>query len=444
MDIPALGADGEYRPRKHDTVRDCAGAAVAELSMVAPLYIARTVDAQRQLPPLPPAQRCAALAQAREVFGGAGFDDYLTLASRVSGLPITVTRAGAQAVLDGLATAFDAIEPARPTGAVLDRRSIGGGAVWARRGEVLGVHASGNAPGVHGLWPQALLLGYRVAVRPSRREPFTGHRLVQALRASGFRPGDVTYLPTGHDGADELIAAADLSMVYGGADVVDKYAGDATVFPNGPGRAKILITAEQDWRAHLDVVVDSIAAVGGTACVNATAVLYEGDPRPLAQALGARLKAMAPLPLSDPHAVLPAQPLDTAHATARLVRRAGAAATPILGADQVVADLGDGQAVLRPAVHLLGEPEPDTLNVELPFPCVWVAPWRRNEIAPLRNSLVLTAITDDEALVDRLLAEPTITNLYVGPVPTHHSEPAIPHDGFLADFLMRNKGFSRR
>ena len=54
MDIPALGADGEYRPRKHDTVRDCAGAAVAELSMVAPLYIARTVDAQRQLPPLPP------------------------------------------------------------------------------------------------------------------------------------------------------------------------------------------------------------------------------------------------------------------------------------------------------------------------------------------------------------------------------------------------------
>ena len=46
------------------------------------------------LPPLPPAQRCAALAQARKVFGGAGFDDYLTLASRVSGLPITVTRAG--------------------------------------------------------------------------------------------------------------------------------------------------------------------------------------------------------------------------------------------------------------------------------------------------------------------------------------------------------------
>ena len=41
-------------------------------------------------------------------------------------------------------------------------------------------------------------------------------------------------------------------MVYGGQDVVDKYAADPTVWVNGPGRAKILITAEQDWRDHLD------------------------------------------------------------------------------------------------------------------------------------------------------------------------------------------------
>ena len=29
------------------------------------------------------------------------------------------------------------------------------------------------------------------------------------------------------------------------------------------------------------------------------------------------------------------------------------------------------------------------------------------------------------------------------PYPTWHSAPYIPHDGFLADFLMRNKGFIR-
>jgi hypothetical protein len=42
----------------------------------------------------------------------------------------------------------------------------------------------------------------------------------------------------------------------------------------------------------------------------------------------------------------------------------------VLGADQVVADLGDGHAALRPAMHLLTGPDPDTLNIELAFPRV--------------------------------------------------------------------------
>ena len=37
----------------------------------------------------------------------------------------------------------------------------------------------------------------------------------------------------------------------------------------------------------------------------------------------------------------------------------------------------------------------------------------------------------------------TAANVYSGPYPTWHSAPHIPHDGFLADFLMRNKGFIR-
>ena len=103
---------------------------------------------------------------------------------------------------------------------------------------MLAVHAPGNAPGVHGLWPQALALGYRVAIRPSRREPFTAHRLIHALRQTGFRDGDALYLPTDHTVADDVIRAADLAMVYGGQDVVDRYAQDPRVLTNGPGRTK--------------------------------------------------------------------------------------------------------------------------------------------------------------------------------------------------------------
>ena len=450
VSIDALGPGGEYRTRRREIITSTAGAAVAELSIVPPLYVARTLAAQRKVTPLPVGQRAAALTDAAGIFAngvvaGLDFEDYVGLASRISGLPITVTRAGARSVADAVSGAFDAVRAARPVGATLDwreERTRRGGAVWARRGEVFAVHAAGNGPGVHGLWPQALALGYRVAVRPSRREPLTAHRLVHALRQAGFRPEDAVYLPTDHAGADEIVRSADLAMVYGGQRVVDKYADDPAVIVNGPGRSKILITADRDWRDHVDLVVDSIANLGGMACVNTTAVLYEGDPAPLAGAIARRLAAIEPLPADDERAVLPTRPLDQARALADYLAATAAGSTPLLGADQVVADLGDGHAALRPAVHLLPEPTADSLNVELPFPCVWVSPWSRGAgLEPLRRSLVVTAITGGEQLIDELLAEPTIANLYFGPHPTWHAAPGIPHDGFLADALMRTKGF---
>jgi hypothetical protein len=217
---------------------------------------------------------------------------------------------------------------------------------------------------------------------------------------------------------------------------------------NGPGRAKILITADRDWRDYVDLVVDSIANLGGMACVNTTAVLYEGDPAPLAQAIAERLVAIQPLPTEDERAILPAQPLEKAQALANYLALKAARTTPLLGADQVVAPLGDGYAALRPALHVMREPGSGELsdepNVELPFPCAWVSPWSRDAgVKPLRHSLVVTAVTGDEELIDDLLAEPTVTNVYCGHHPTFFAAPEIPHDGFLADVLMRNKGFVR-
>jgi acyl-CoA reductase-like NAD-dependent aldehyde dehydrogenase len=448
--IDALGPDGGYRTRNVEVIKDTAGVAVAELSIVPPLYVMRSFGAQRKARPLPVAQREAALAKTADIFSnsviaGLDFDRYVNLTSRVCGLPIAVTRSAARNVAAAATTAFDSVRPAQPAGAALDwreERTRSGCAVWAPRGEVFAVLASGNSPGVHGLWLQALALGYRVAIRPSRSEPFTGHRLIHALRQAGFRADDVVYLPTDYTGADDIIRAADLSMVYGGQDVVDKYGADPTFFTNGPGRTKILITAERDWRDYLDVIVDSISHLGGMACVNTTAVLYEGNAAPLAHAIAERLRTIAPLPNSDENAILPTQPLGQANAIAQHLAAKAVGTTPVLGADQVVADLGNGYAALRPAVHLLTKPDVSKLNVELPFPCVWA--WSREDgLGPLRDSLVLNAITTDGDLLDDLLREPTVTNVYNGHHPTYHLTPDIPHAGFLADFLMRNKGFVR-
>lgn len=280
-------------------------------------------------------------------------------------------------------------------------------------------------------------------MRPSRREPFTPHRLVAALRETAFGADAVALLPTDHTGADDIVAGADLTMVYGGDDVVAKYAADPTVLPQGPGRSKILLSGG-DWRSHLDTVVDSVALHGGTGCINTTAVFVDGDPAPVAEALAERLASIPSRRPESADAALPVQPAETAANIEKYLFDRAAGARAVLGGDGVADDLGDGSAVLRPAVFQVDRPDAPQLAVELGFPCVWVAPWSPSDgVAPLRNTLVLTAIGAPEELVDRLVEEPTISNVYLGDHPTHWLEPGIPHDRYLAEFLMRTKAVIR-
>ena len=104
-----------------------------------------------------------------------------------------------------------------------------------------------------------------------------------------------------------------------------------------------------------------------------------GDRR---AALDARSAAASPT--SGPYC--PSCPIAAAHSIADFLGARAAGTTPVLGADQVVADFGDGTAALRPAVHLLAAPDPAKLNTELAFPCVWVSPWSRGDgLEPLRR-----------------------------------------------------------
>ncbi|NUT54029.1 MAG: aldehyde dehydrogenase, partial [Saccharothrix sp.] len=172
----------------------------------------------------------------------------------------------------------------------------------------------------------------------------------------------------------------------------------------------------------------------------ASGVLVEGDPGPLAAAIAERRAALPSLPPEDDRAVLPVQRAESARTVERYLREQARESKAWLGGDGILDDLGDGSTVLRPAVHQLDSAADRRLGVELPFPCVWVAPWSPADgVAPLRGTLVLTAMTGDHGLVDRLLDEPTISNVYHGDHPTYWLEPGVPHDGFLGEFLMRSK-----
>ncbi|SNQ46777.1 NAD-dependent aldehyde dehydrogenase [Frankia canadensis] len=452
VQIDALGPAGPYRARARQPLAALSGAAIGEISQVPALYVRRTLAAMRAAPVVPGAVRFDALDRAAELFltatlGGFAPDEYVELVSTASGVPRGVVRQSVEWIADVLRSQRHTVELARPHGAVADWRhekTLTGSAVWARRGDLFAVHAAGNTPAVHGLWPEALALGYKVVVRPSSREPYTAFRLVEALRTAGFPPATITLLPTDHTVADILIEESDFAIVYGGQDVVDKYAAIPTVLAQGPGRSKILITADVDWREHIDVIAGSVSHLGGTACTCATAVLVEGDPEPLAAALADRLGRIPSLPPDHPDAILTVAPTASVVAIDRYLHQVAGDARALLGGDGIVDVLPTGGAVLRPAVHLVDSPTAPQLGVELPFPCVWVGPWRPEDgIAPLRDSLVLTAMTGRAELIDALLDEPSIINLYLGDNPTTWLRPGIPHDGYLSERLMRTKGMIR-
>jgi acyl-CoA reductase-like NAD-dependent aldehyde dehydrogenase len=444
--VAALGANGRYLSRNRVTVDDVRGNPAAELSLVPPVFVQRAVSAQRRGAGLPDGDRIRALQWAARLFAseevaGLTAADYASLVSRISGLPIGVVRAAVEAIGQTARYAGESADLARPHGAVRNWRETTTGAVWMRRANVLAVHAAGNHPAVHAAWLEALALGYRVAVRPSRREPVTPLRLITALREAGFGDDAVTLLPTEHAVADELIAAADLAIVYGGDEVIEKYARNPAVLSMGPGRSKVLIT-DTDWTGHLDTIIESVSHQGGVACTNATAILVEGDAASLAKEVAARLAAIPSLPPEDERAVLPCQPLAAARALEAYWRDRAGDSMVWLG--DIVDDLGDGSAVLRPAVAQVPGASAPQIGVELPFPCVWIAPWNRGDgVAPLRRTLALTVITADDALIEDLVAEPSIANIYIGDRPTCWQGWGLPHDGYLGEFLMHSKTVAR-
>jgi acyl-CoA reductase-like NAD-dependent aldehyde dehydrogenase len=446
--IGALGPSGPHYSRHPTVINDVRGTAAAELSTVPLPYVTRAMAALRTAHGRK-ADRGAKLAAAGSLFrdgtiGGLSAFEYQRLVSRISGLGITEVKSATDKVAARAENVAEWSQYGKPLGAVSTRTDPAvrrGAGLWTRRGDVFAVHASGNHPGVHAGWLTALMLGYQVAIRPSRREPLTAHRLVSALWSSGFERDEVVYLPTDYAAADEMLRRTDLAQVFGGDVVMEKYRG-LRVLQNGPGRSKVVVTAGADWREYVDLIVDSASSGGGAGCVNATAVFVDGPVTELAEAVAERLAQLPSLPPEDPDAVLPVKQLDAAYKMADYVTRAARGATCLLGGDHLVADLGDGSAVQRPSVHVLPSANDMRARIELPFPCLWFARWAPADgIEPLRDTLIMTVLGADDDLLDSLIDEPSIRSLYVGSHPTYWAEAQLPHDGYLSSFLMTPKGF---
>jgi hypothetical protein len=101
-------------------------------------------------------------------------------------------------------------------------------------------------------------------------------------------------------------------------------------------------------------------------------------------------------------------------------------------------------AYLQPTIVHCPKPEHPLANREVPFPFASVVAVNENEIPnSLGPSLVLTAIRQNQTLIDRLLASPFVGRLNLGAIPTKHIQFDQPHEGNLFDHLYARRPFQR-
>ena len=326
------------------------------------------------------------------------------------------------------------------------------------RTDALGVVLPSNSPGVHSLWVPAIALKIPLVLKPGSAEPWTPFRIAQAFMKAGCPPEAFSYYPADHAGAGEILRRTGRSMFFGDVSAVGGWEGDPRVELHGPGYSKILIGDDllqgDAWQHHIDLIAGSIADNGGRSCVNASGVWVAGSHAGrVAQAVAAKLATIVPRDADDEKATL------APFADPRVAERISAqidSGLQVEGAREVTLEhrgsprlvTRGGSTYLQPTLVLCDSPEHPLANREFLFPfaaVVAVTPEQMAQMpAAMGKTLVVTALTRDQALVSRLLGSSLVDRLNVGAIQTNTISWDQPHEGNLFEHLYARRSFQQR
>lgn len=381
-------------------------------------------------------------------------EDYIAQVSATTGMPYVLARnnmdkirgvlAGVGNVLNGLTRNVD--------WQVLDRGfgELNGQALsFYPRAESLGVVLPSNSPGVHSLWIPAIPLKIPLVLKPGSAEPWTPYRIIQALIKAGAPREAFSFYPTGHAGAGEILRNCGRGMIFGDASSTSLWQGDSRIEIHGPGYSKVVIGEDciDDWEQYLDVMARSIADNGGRSCINASGIWVPRHAEKISEALADRLSQIKPRAADDDEARL--APFADAKVAARIsqildqgLSEPGAREVTNRNSKRLVSY--DECSYLLPTIVLCETSDHPLANKEFMFPfasVVTAAPEMIPEV--LGPSLVVTAITSDSKLINKLVNSPHVDRLNVGAVPTSVVSWDQPHEGNLFEHLYARRAFQR-
>jgi acyl-CoA reductase-like NAD-dependent aldehyde dehydrogenase len=317
---------------------------------------------------------------------------------------------------------------------------------YQAQADVLGAVLPSNSPGVHALWLPVVPLQMGLMLKPGSQEPWTPYRIAAAFVEAGIPPEAIAIYPgAGSEIGGAILSSCRRSMIFGGPQTVEQYAGNPGVQVHGPGFSKILIGDDvvDRWPEFIDMMVDSVYRNGGRSCINCSSIYASRHTREIAQALGERLGPIDVLPPDDPKAGLAAF---TVEGAAKAIWAAMERDLAGEGTQHVTADYGprlverERCAYLRPVVAHCDSPDAAAANQEYMFPAVSVVACpQASMLEKIGPTLVATAITNDAAFQQRLIAATHIDRLNLGPIATPQVDWLQPHEGNLFEFLYRNR-----
>jgi acyl-CoA reductase-like NAD-dependent aldehyde dehydrogenase len=378
--------------------------------------------------------------------------EYLETLSSTSGLPHVMVRRNMEkihyalchmeVILNGLTRGLDLD--------VLDRgygEQSGSPVCFHPTTQALGLVMPSNSPAVNSLWLPAIPLKIPVVMKPGKDEPWTPYRLMQAFIQAGCPAEAFGFYPTDHEGAADILRLCDRALIFGDKSTTDQYAGNPGVQVHGPGFSKVIIAEDEieNWKDYIDVLVRSISENGGRSCINASAVIVPRYAKEIADELGRRLGPVKPLPVDDPQAVLSgfANPKMAEWIDAAIeadLSEAGAydATAPYRDGSRLVQ--AEGGTYLRPTIIACESMDHPLANREFLCPYASVVELTQEKMLDLIGpTLVVSAITKDQAFIQELLLDPRIERLNIGPIPTMKISWDQPHEGNLFEFLYKRR-----
>ncbi|GAA4427007.1 aldehyde dehydrogenase family protein [Bremerella cremea] len=469
LNIPAIRWGKPYDSlEKEDVVHFSTGEPIARLSQVGGGILKRDMrfaqKAREALLQFTPAEILEKLAVAGKLYleaelpigdGTQTPEEFVHAQSATTGLPEHMCRANMtknafvlqnmNQILDSLTRGLDLDILARGYGKEPGRDVM---LSYQAQSPVLGAVLPSNSPGVHTLWIPAVALQLGLVLKPGGKEPWTPYRIFSAMVEAGLPAEAFSLYPgAGGDVGSALLSSVDRSMVFGGQQTIDQYAGNPKVQPHGPGFSKILLGDDvvDDWPQYLDLMVQSVFANSGRSCINASGIWASRHTKEIAQAIAEKI---GPTEIKDPTD-------DEASLAAFTMPGMAPAVWGMIESDlaedgvtDYTAPYGDRLVqmercdYLKPMVIHAETPEKQVASKEYMFPFVSVVECPQEEmIKKIGYSLICTAITADEKFARDLVNATHIDRLNIGPIPTHKVDWLQPHEGNIIEFLFRSRAY---